>query len=280
MFSVSRSVQFLVAKFSFQSWFFSFCFCWLHSFHVRYKNLSLNHFLNRFCFKVCLCLLQLLLQLRSPSLCLSHFLALCLSLALNTVAICRSISPEPTMQHYLCATVFSSESDKVETQPENFVRLRHTCLAICTALSPSLSPSLSLSILSTSLYICGALCLCSYSLGLPGGRCIGGGTGPASLCLATSFEAWNCPWLEELCLHTTRIESTRLCFYFCRLADEQTNTTTTTTMTVSEEIADKNSMNCNCSQRNWQRQRQRQRQRKRTQKQQDIGSVDRKRSSN
>lgn len=79
MFSVSRSVQFLVAKFSFQSWFFSFCFCWLHSFHVRYKNLSLNHFLNRFCFKVCLCLLQLLLQLRSTSLPPSLSLSLSLS---------------------------------------------------------------------------------------------------------------------------------------------------------------------------------------------------------
>lgn len=157
---------------------FNFCFCWLHSFHVRYKNLSPNHFLNRFCFKVCLCLLQFLLQLLSLCLSLSRFVSV--SVTLNTVAICRSISPEPTMQHYLCATVFSSKSDKVETQPE--LCTTHTYALLSALLFPSLSVSVSLpslpssSILSTSLYICGALCLCSYSLGLQGGEG-GGGLG-------------------------------------------------------------------------------------------------------
>lgn len=82
--------------------FFIFCFCWLHSFHVRYKNLSLNHFLNRFCFKVCLCLLQLLLQLRSPSLPLSPSVSLTFSLCVCRWLSTQSQSVAQSPQSQLC----------------------------------------------------------------------------------------------------------------------------------------------------------------------------------
>jgi len=155
---------------------FVFGFCLFYSFHVQYKNLSLNHFLNRFCFKVCLlrcCLqLQLFFFSLSPSfslsLSLNHSISFQFGLYLAGSQQSQSVAQSPQSQlcNITCVPLFT-KSDKVETQPELCTRLTHTRLSYTLSHSLlkdcSLSPSLSHSCLVLPL-LSVALCICSYSV--------------------------------------------------------------------------------------------------------------------